>query len=346
MEYGRIVKRAWEVTWRNKVLWVFGIAAALFSANGNTGGGSSWQYRFAGQDLQSWRNLPWLQGSDMGSPGSNLQALGGVLASFAVLAILVGLAVFLVGIVVRYTSLGALIGGVNEVEEHEATSFKSSFDKGWSRFLRLFAIDLLIMVGVIVFVIAFSLVAALGIVLVVAPAVAIGQAGGPAAIIVAIVWGILAGLALLLLLIVIGLIASVVVTLVREFAFRACILDHKDVFASLGSAFKLLRSKLRQAGLMWLLLLGIKLALGLLMLPLALLAIGGIIGPAVATYGMTRSLPAALVVMLPIALLVGLVEAAVQGVVLTFFSSVWTLTYRELRTPVAPALAEPEPATT
>src|SRR5436190_18100031 len=38
MHYGELLSRAWQLTWQHKVLWVFGMLAALVSA-GN--GGSS-----------------------------------------------------------------------------------------------------------------------------------------------------------------------------------------------------------------------------------------------------------------------------------------------------------------
>ncbi|MBC7239221.1 MAG: hypothetical protein H5T71_03870, partial [Chloroflexi bacterium] len=61
MNYGQLLKRAWQITWRYKVLWAFGIAAALFQ--GGFGGGG-FQYRFGPQDMTRWRQMapmmPWL----------------------------------------------------------------------------------------------------------------------------------------------------------------------------------------------------------------------------------------------------------------------------------------------
>ena len=39
MDYGRVLTRAWEITWRWKILWILGFLAALGSGSG--GGGSS-----------------------------------------------------------------------------------------------------------------------------------------------------------------------------------------------------------------------------------------------------------------------------------------------------------------
>ena len=54
MDYGRIIKRSLEITWRNKVLWIFGIAATLFGAGGGGGSGAGnnlFQYSFNKQDM-------------------------------------------------------------------------------------------------------------------------------------------------------------------------------------------------------------------------------------------------------------------------------------------------------
>ena len=58
MEYGRVIKRAIDVTWRHKSLWVFGIAAALFGAGRRGrggGGGSGLQHVFRGEEVERWR---------------------------------------------------------------------------------------------------------------------------------------------------------------------------------------------------------------------------------------------------------------------------------------------------
>ena len=41
MDFGKVLSRAWEITWRWKVLWVLGFLAALGQG---TGGGSGPQF--------------------------------------------------------------------------------------------------------------------------------------------------------------------------------------------------------------------------------------------------------------------------------------------------------------
>ena len=39
MDFGTILRRAWEIIWNNKILWLFGILAACGSGGGGGGGG-------------------------------------------------------------------------------------------------------------------------------------------------------------------------------------------------------------------------------------------------------------------------------------------------------------------
>ena len=337
MEYGRIIRRALDTTWRHKVLWVFGIAAALFGGGRGGGGGGGLQYVFSGRDVEQWRQkVPWIPGRPFEpwpwpqTPLPDWQAVVPVVLAVVAILLVVAFLVFIASIIIRYTSLGALAGMVDEVERTEHTSFKSGLTKGWSRLLRLFAIDLII--GIVVFVIVMALIvlATIAILLASAPAILLFQAGTGAGV-AGILWAVAVGLGLVLVFILVGLALAALTTLIREFAFRACVIDGKGIFGALGAGIALTRSRSREAVLMWLLLLAINLAVGLVAIPLALLGVGGILGPALLTFTTTRSVLAAIGVALPFVLIIALLSAAIGGIYLTFRSAVWTLTYRELR---------------
>ena len=139
------------------------------------------------------------------------------------------------------------------------------------------------------------------------------------------------GLALLLLILLVSLALTALATLIRRFAFRACVLEGLGIFDALGASIALTRTRLREALLMWLLLLAINAALALLFIPLGLMGIGGIIGPAFATFRLTGSIGAAALSGLPVLLVIFLVGVFVGGVYVVFSSAAWTLTFRELR---------------
>jgi hypothetical protein len=48
MDFGYVIKRAWEIIWKFKVLWIFGILASCGQAS--SAGGSNSGYRFSSQD--------------------------------------------------------------------------------------------------------------------------------------------------------------------------------------------------------------------------------------------------------------------------------------------------------
>ena len=45
MDIGEVLSRAWQIIWKHKVLWIFGILAGCASGGGggNPGSGVSWQ---------------------------------------------------------------------------------------------------------------------------------------------------------------------------------------------------------------------------------------------------------------------------------------------------------------
>lgn len=334
MDYGRIIKRAWDITWRNKVLWVFGIAAALFGGMaGNRGGTPGLQYTFGGEDLERWRRS--MPGQPFGprfmppfTQGDWQGILAAALGILAVLAV-IGFVLFIVGLIVRYTSYGALISMVNEVEESEETSVKSGLRSGWKRFLHLLGIKILIGLGTFVVVIAFLLILGiLGAVLLAPGILLVTSKGGAIAAGVFILIG--AGLVLALVILVFALALSAFVTVLRMYAFRSSVLEGKNVFEALGAAYGLIRTRMRESLLTWLLLLAINLGLALLAIPFGLMAAGVLIGPAVALYAATEAIWPALLVAVPILFVLILVTVVIKGIYLTFHSAVWTLTFREL----------------
>ena len=350
MEFGRVIKRATEVTWRHKVLWVFGIAAALFGGGIKSspgGAGQGLQYTFNSQDIERWRGtmprFPRIPGMPFGSwslgDASALEQLLPVIVGILGILAVVALIVSILGIIVRYTSLGALIGLVDEVEEREDTRFRTGLRIGWSRFLRLFAIDLIIGIVLAFVVVLFVLLLIIGGLLVTGPIALFAGNGGSVAIL-GILVAVAIALGLVVMMALLGMALSAIVTLVREYAYRACVVEKLGVLESLGAGMRLMRTRFRESLLMWLLLLAIDIALGLVTVPLALLAGVGLVGPAIGIYSVTRSIGAAALAALPFLLVIAIASAVIGGVYLAWRSSVWTLTFRELRAQEALSIAE------
>jgi hypothetical protein len=152
----------------------------------------------------------------------------------------------------------------------------------------------------------------------------------------------------------------VVLLLLRDFAWRTAVLEGTGVMESLRLATGLVKRNWKSAGLMWLVMVGIKIAWAIaffiLVFPLLIVsiitAVGGIlvaIVPSLMTAGIASLLSApdywpwifALIIGLPFFFVVTFSPILlVSGWGQIYQSSVWTLTYRELK-----ALESVTPAT-
>jgi hypothetical protein len=247
--------------------------------------------------------------------GEQLPAWTGLAIVFLVVF---GLLFLLLSIVLRYLSRAALIGMVREAEEMDETSVRSGWRIGWSRFLPLFGIDLVIGIPAVI---ATLLLFGVGL----APLVVLA-ADEPALTMLAI------ALTVLVMLLAAGLLfaGGLVLSVLGELAHRQCVLEGRGVFDSLRDGYHLGRENLRHVGLAWLLLLGISLAFGAITTALAVVVFGIAAAPAAAVYAATEAALASVLVGILFAIPGILLFSLVGGVYEVFRSAVWTLTYLEL----------------
>ncbi len=335
MDYGKLIKRAWQITWKHKILWVFGFLVALLGGAGWGRGGTGLRYTFSGADwdrmLRMWprhmRPDTWYNWRAL--PGVDLSGLTGIAVAGLVL---VGLVLAIASLLVRYSSIGAMIGYTDDVEEGRSARFGSGFRLGWSRVLRLIAIDLLLVLATLLAGLVILIVMALGAAIVAGPLALIGTDAG-AATVLAVLWAVIAGLAPVFVYIAVLIALTGLVSIVREHAFRACILDLKGVRPSIRAAVDLVKRRFRASLGTWLVLAGIGLALSVVAVPVSMLGLGSLALPSLAIRGMTDSNPAALAVAIPFVLLAITTVLLVGGVYIVFQSVVWTLAWRELTAP-------------
>jgi hypothetical protein len=321
MEHSKVLKRAWEILWRYKALWVFGILVALGVAD--VGGRSTSSWRFGSEDF---------------SPGGQFHISeippGAVETLIAVGIGLACVAAFLIiaTVIARYVGEVALIRMVDDYEETgETRSVRQGFRIGWSRSAwRLFLINLTIDAPTVL---AFLLVFALTF----APLllwITDSNAAG--------VLGTVLTIGLFFVAILLVIVVAVALSVLKYFFRRVCVLEKQGVIESIRQGYAMVRRHLKDVGLMWLIMTGVNLGWALLMVPIALLllalgaAIGGGLGFAV--YSLAESAGGAtpwvlaILVGLPVfLLLLGGPLAFLGGLMETFRSSTWTLTYRELR---------------
>jgi hypothetical protein len=324
MDLVKILKRSFTITTRYRALWLFGFILALVGGGGgssNSGGGPQYSYSSGG-------NGNGTPGPGAYPGGPQWSEVSNVLP--VIIAIFVAIVVFIVLMVIVLAILQALartalIGMVDEVEETEQTSVRSGFRILWSRRgLNLFLIEVLTTI-------AWAIAAPALVITALLPG-ALAFTGNIALIIV----GVLAAGFLFLIVIAILTIVGVAFSIVMEIIRRECVLGEKGVLESIRDGIVTVRYHLADVGLMWLLMAGISIAWNIVMVPvgIAFLFLSLLVGgpPAALAYVLSRSGIAAGAIGLPLFIITMVVFVSfVQGLYLVFQSSVWTLTYRELR---------------
>jgi hypothetical protein len=345
MDYMDVLKRAWHMVWRYRALWVFGIILALVVAGsaGNGGTGAP-GYDFDRDDFRpGWR---WSYDLDE----VPLEVVG-IAIAVGVGLLLMALCLVIATAIARYVAETALI---RLVDDHEETGEKRSvgqgFRMGWSRSaLRLFLINLLIRVPTAL---AFLLLFALAL----APLLVWFTESTGAGVIASIAAGGLFFLVVLLA-IVVGAVLSVLI----KFFWRACALDGLGVIESIRQGYGLVRRQLKDVVVMGLIMLGVNIGWAILMIAVTIvlfpvffllfivaITVAGTLAalPALAVYGLVGlffegaaqwilafavGLPIFILGMVVMNLLLGAPGLFLGGLMEVFKSSVWTLTYRELR---------------
>ncbi|MBN1483717.1 MAG: hypothetical protein JXA37_03260 [Chloroflexia bacterium] len=305
MDYGRILHRAWEITWRWKILWLLGFLAVL----GNGGrGGSNFNYQ-----VDSAEEMPgWFQGWSW-EPSPQTIGWAIVLGFFG---LLLGLALWALSIIAR----GGLIGGVVQVEEEGSTSLGRAWRAGrdcfWSllgvavlTFLPLLMLGLLLAGLALFFIFGVVGVAALrsGDIESLLPFLAPGACAVPFCV---------CGMLLLV----------AVLNQLRIYAENAVVLEGRGWIDAVQRAWQVLRENLAPTLVLWL----IFLAIGLLVL----MVVGGLGGiffaPFAVVFGDSGPGSFPWPALILGGLVLGLLGALVGSVVQVFTSATWTLTYRRL----------------
>jgi hypothetical protein len=325
MDYTRALRGAWKTVWRDRALWAFGVILTL-----TTGGGTR-----GGQRIFRQGDLNWASRSHIDLipelPVNTLIAVG---AGLACAIILLAIA----ATVARYVAETALIRMVDDRETsgHRRT-VRQGLRMGWSRSaLRVFLIDLVTILPVVLaFMLLFLLAAAP---MLVWTSLGLRIAGTGAARPIITVATIVLGLLVLLL----AIIAGVILSVLTHFFRRVCVLERAGVVESIRRGYSLARHRLKDVVIMWAIMLGLGIGWMLLMVPVVLLlviigaALGGLPALGVGLLsrmvaGQTMSWVLAGVVGIPIFILTMAAPLTFLGGLWEVLkSSVWTLTYRQL----------------
>jgi hypothetical protein len=353
---GKILKRSWHILWNYRVLWFFGILLAL-TGGGNGGGnsgssGSSYQFSSSNGFNGSNGYNPNFQ------PGPFLQSLTDWfnqniaplfkhpdqhVVTFIWIGVALLLFIMIVGIlfaVIRYVSETSVI---RMVDEYEQTGTKMGFKQGWKlgwnrRAFRMWVIDLVINLPIILFI---GMLISLGVLFF------FSVTNGKSALAIG---GTITAIGCAFLFIFVFIVLMVFLSLLRQFFVRAAAMEGTGIGESFRSGWATFKRNWKSAVLMWLVMIGIGIGFGIagmvlffLLIPAYLILIlpAAIVAaiPAGIAFGITSifaSGPLAWIVAALVAvsffLLVVLAPLTlISGLYQIYTSSVWTLTYREIK---------------
>lgn len=310
MEFGKVLSRAWEITWRWKVLWILGFLAAL--GRGGSSGNTNWA-----TDSGDWGNIYTYQPGWPIPPG-----VIAILVAVTCLALIIGIVVWVISVIAR----GGLIAGVQQIEEEGTTSFGLAWRAGASRFWTLFGIGILAALPLIILVVVGIVLFIVGI----AGGVSVSDysEGGAAAIILPTILcgGLLCCGAIIL---------AIILNQIRIYAERAAVLEGLGWIEAFVRGWDVLKRNLGATIVFWLIFFFIGLALAMLIfavmmaLFLPLIAVVANVDP-----GPWMVVPACCGGLLAI-----IVAALISAIVETYSSATWTLAYREMTGLAQPAEA-------
>lgn len=303
MDFGYVLKRAWEIVWKFKVLWIFGILASCGQASFS--GGSNSGYRFSSQDVSPQIDNFFNQLSPT------------VVTILILIGIIVAIVLVVLAILLGTVGRVGLIRGTMKAEQGaDRLTFGELWREGLAYFWRVFGLNLVI--GL--------LILAVGVVL----------------LILGIVFSVVTlgvGLLCLLPLICLLIPAWWVVTVLIEQVNVALVVENLSIGDAIKRGWQVVRDNLGSMIVMSLILiLGVSLIGGAVIgLPLLIVAAPAVVG---VTNGTTEAIRNGLIVSgllfivyLPVLLLL-------SGLLRAYLSSSWTLTYLRLTTKPSQPLIE------
>jgi hypothetical protein len=298
MDYGSILRRGWEISWKNKGLWLLGILSGCTSGAGNPSQNFTWQT--SGQEVsntaQQFPNVP---------EGFWVALIIGVFVAILVLVV--------VAIVLGILGQAGLIAGVAHADETGSVKLAEAWRLGRPHFWRLLGLGLLLFAVVMI--------------------VALVIAGG---VVLTLGLGAICLIPLICLALPIGIIVSAYLNLVQN----GIVLGKQGVFEALGKGWEVFRAHFWPVVLMGVIMMVISFVAGLLIslpmivawLPLVAVAVSQ------SERGFVAFLPmiGCFLLYLPVLIVLG-------GILKTYVSSVWTVTYRRLTGAALAAVEVPAP---
>jgi hypothetical protein len=361
IDIGKILKRAWQILWNYRTLWIFGILLALTTGSGSGGsgsgnGGSNATFN-GGNPAINWNSSPFLH--DLYSWfQQNIEPLllhpDRYIATFVWIGLGLLLFILIVAFLLALVHYPTETAVIRMVDEYERTGVKVGFRQGWKlgwnrRAFRIWVIDLVVSLPALLLL---AILACLGFL------AYLGVRNGSG---LAVAGSVITAIGCAFLFILGFIIVAVALSLLRQFFVRKAALEGAGIGESFRAGWDMFKRNWKSAGLMWLVMLGIGIGFGIaglivffLLIPayivLALPAVIVAFIPGLAVFGITSIFASG-----PLAWILGVLAALpffflivfapltlVNGWYKIYASSVWTLTYREIQALESVAAPAPE----
>ncbi|HVF24433.1 MAG TPA: hypothetical protein VNA23_01005 [Anaerolineales bacterium] len=303
--FGEILTRAWQIVWKHRVLWIFGILASCGR------GGSSFNGTGSSQG-DGWFDTP----SDL--PLQLMQFLQTIeenLTAFIVITVAVVCIIWIITIFLSTIGKIGLIRGTSQLDGGaEGLIFGQLFSESMPYFWRIFGLSFLLGLPVIVVV----MVLAAGLAVFAVSASSGSDAGTVGSIaLIPILMGCICALIPIML----------VIHMITRQAENAIVLENMDVMPALSRGWDIFRKNLGPIVIMAIILAVINFAAGLIItIPIIIVVLPAAIAFAVGEAQNWTPLAIAgvcLCLYIPISLLL-------NGIAIAYTESAWTLTYRRL----------------
>lgn len=318
MDFGGIIKRSWQITWRYKALWVLGIFAGVSGCSGSSSGGGSGggNSGYSGSSSSDFSDLTrfWERTQD-----------------YVPLIIGIGVLLFFLGIVWSVFSIaarGGLVTGVNSIEEGSERPLGELWRAGFGKFWSLVGLDIMLALPLF----AVGLLMILVIVVPIIGALVAGSEPGPE-ILAPVCGSLVIGFPLLL-------IGGFVLGIMRLVAMRYVMLGGQGAVESARNSWRFLRARLKDTAIMWLINAALNLGASLVLAIPAVIVGIAVAVPLVAAIAAEEwgALAAGIPVAIVLFALLGLAYNAIWG---TYTSALWTLFFRDVSGMARPVVAAP-----
>lgn len=304
MDFGQVLGRAWEITWRYKMLWVLGFLAAL----GEGGSVPQSSYSFSDQDFQRYFYTPSFRFDEA------LAALTAAIFAILCIVVIIAIVIWVISVIAR----GGLIAAVNQIEEEGDTTFGRAWSAGARKFWTLFGLSILTLLPMIILGILFVIAAVLWF-------VPVTQTVGPSADTVAVgstfIFVLCSGV-----LCCGGIFLALILGQIRIYGERAALIEDANWISAFSRGWHVIRENLGATIILWLIFLAIGIVVFAISAAIAVALAAPFVGMFFATEpGYWWIAPICIGGLLGI-----IIFALIRSIVTTYTSATWTLAYRQM----------------